>query len=168
MPLRTKIMINGQEVDYERFCELRKDMDMQKEYDCQVTDAIRLIISWDSKYRSSRRVKQPRRMTMILKYAYIAYLIEDEGFTYREVMHRLNELGLKTARNKTWKMKALISFYKRLRATEDIPEDFNPIEWEKDMRAAQERRDKNSVEKWKEVVKEKLQENDKISANALE
>tara|TARA_Y100001938_G_scaffold150035_1_gene239315 strand:+ start:1888 stop:2364 length:477 start_codon:yes stop_codon:yes gene_type:complete len=135
------LYINGKILTFEDFIERRTELNMRVESPDELTELIRLIISWDCKYRALRRTKPRRELSVIYKHAYIRHLFDEEGFTYREIAQHLNELGLRSPTNKLWSREMLKAFCHRCRDVA-IPDDFDALEWEKNIEVIKKEKDK--------------------------
>tara|TARA_R100000458_G_scaffold45437_1_gene43681 strand:+ start:1817 stop:2302 length:486 start_codon:yes stop_codon:yes gene_type:complete len=134
------LYINGAILTFEEFVERRTGLNMRVKSPDELTELIRVVISWDCKYRALRRTKPRRELSVIYKYAYIKHLFENEGFTYREIAQHLNELGLRSPTNKLWTREMMKAFCHRCKGV-DIPEGFDPIEWEKNIEVIRKERE---------------------------
>ena len=140
------LYINGKILTFEDFIERRTGLNVRAESPDELTEFIRVIISWDAKWRISLRSKHRRELSTIYKYAYIKHLHDEEAFTFREIADRMNEMSLRTTKGRLWNLSNVKNQYYRC-VSEEIPKDFDPIEWERTVEDAAKAREIVSVKK---------------------
>lgn len=150
------ITINGQTITFNDFIELRSRINMKEESPDSLSETIRGIISWDSKYRGHvRRIGQPRVSDINLRKYHFVLHLKSLGLTDKEAADKMNSIRLRTATRKLWN-KSMVKKIRHKYAGMEAPEDFDPIEFERISIEYSEKATQKGIEKMISRIKDKI------------